>query len=108
MICHSCMALDILLEMAAQATMTRPTDGPPTKKGCNCASDRENGPFYTQLGYCSSPEELRKKLEVQLGTEITLSEVTLTKYEGQSERGCPDAWWVIPRSPKDKKVLNCV
>ena len=49
------------------------------------------------------PEELRKKLEVQLGTKITLSEVTLTKYEGQSEKGCPDAWWVIRRSPKDKK-----
>ena len=49
------------------------------------------------------PEELRKKLEVQLGTKITLSEVTLTEYEGQSEKGCPEAWWVIRHSPKDKK-----
>ena len=49
------------------------------------------------------PEELRKKLEVQLGTEITLSKVTLIKFEGQSEKGCPEAWWVIRCSPKDKK-----
>ena len=62
-----------------------------TQKGCDCASGGENGPFYTQLGYGSSPEELRKKLGVQLGSDIALFEVTLTENEGRSKKGCPKA-----------------
>ena len=94
------MALDILVEMAARAMMTRPTDGPQLKRAVTVPVTVKTGILYTQLGYCSLPEELRKKLEVQLGTKITLSEVTLTEYEGQSEKGCPEAWWVIRCSPK--------
>ena len=56
------------------------------------------GPYYSQLGYCESKEELRRMMESRTGASgpaLKLLEAAYCPREGKSIDGCPVAKQVL-------------
>ena len=73
---------------------------------CNCAAlgllVDDNGPFYTQLGYGRTEEDLRRVFLKRLqttNTALRIEKVRYTGKEGVTSEGCPIAKWVSKKNP---------
>ena len=76
---------------------------------CDCKG-RENGPWYTYLGYTKNPQKLRKQIEErvgQSGDSIRFIPVQFEGYEGKSVKQCSVSRWVICRSSQPEKYVCC-
>jgi len=79
---------------------------------CNCAAIGlqvdDNGPFYTQLGFARTEEDLRhvflNRLQVPTSS-LRMEKVRFTGKEGVTSEGCPIAKWVIRRTNNAEKYL---
>ena len=76
---------------------------------CDCKG-RENGPWYTYLGYThrNSGSKLKRGLgNGQSGDSIRFIPVQFEGYEGKSVKQCSVSRWVICRSSQPEKYVCC-